>query len=713
MDQLPKPEPGRPWPLGATIEAGGTNFALFSAHAEKVELCLFSESGKETRIALPEMTDQIWHGFVPGVGPGTQYGYRVHGPFKPDQGHWFNPAKLLIDPYARALSGRVAYDPLHVAFSQSKDRLKADRRNSAPVVPKGIVMETGYDWGDDRPPATPWTDTIIYEGHVKGLTRLDETVPAEQRGTFAGMAGPRMLDHLNGLGVTAVELLPVQAFMSEAHLAPKGLVNYWGYNSIGFFAPDPRYGAAGDPDGLLDEFRAMVRRFHSAGIEVLLDVVYNHTAEADHLGPMLAFRGIDNASYYHLVPGNQRHYINDTGVGNTLDTSHPRVMQMVLDSLRYWVKEMHVDGFRFDLAASLGRESHGFDPNGGFLDALRQDPVLARVKLIAEPWDVGPGGYQLGHFPAGMAEWNDRFRDSVRRYWRGDEAVLPDLAARLLGSADVFDHDGRRPWSSINFVTAHDGFTLKDTVSYAHRHNQANGEDGRDGHSENHSANYGMEGASEDPEIEALRQRQMRNIAATLLLAQGTPMLLAGDEIANSQGGNNNAYAQDNETAWIDWQAAGKDDEAFCRFLTYAVQVRKSDPLITHQNFFHGEKVFRNGDRNVAWFTPQGEEKTEQDWRNAHARAIALRLQSPVRTSDGGTEAAATLILLNAHTEEIDFVLPSAPADMIWQRVLDTADPEFRPSREPEGSALVDKSTVTLPVAGRSLVCLHAAGPAQ
>lgn len=711
MAQFSNPEAGRPWPLGATFDGGGTNFALFSAHAEKVELCLFADDGRETRVTLPEMTDQVWHVYLPGTCPGTRYGYRVHGPFRPGHGHWFNPAKLLIDPYARALTGMVEYDPVQVAFSESRSGLKPDRRDSAAAMPKCIVTESGSGRAGDKVPKTPWDDTIIYEGHVKGLTRLDDTVPEEIRGTYAGMAGPRMLDHLAKLGVTAVELLPVHAFMSEAHLKPKGLVNYWGYNSIGFFAPDPRYGGTENPEDMAGEFRAMVQRFHSAGIEVLLDVVYNHTAEADHLGPMLCFRGIDNASYYHLVPGEPRRYINDTGVGNTLDCSHPRVIQMVLDSLRYWVEEMHVNGFRFDLAASLGRESYGFDPNGGFLDALRQDPVLAGVKLIAEPWDVGPGGYQLGRFPCGMAEWNDRFRDTVRRYWRGDEAILPDLAARLLGSADVFDHDGRRPWASVNYVTAHDGFTLKDTVSYAQRHNQANGEEGRDGHPENHSANYGIEGASEDPEIEALRRRQMRNIAATLLLAQGTPMLLAGDEIANSQGGNNNAYAQDNQTSWIDWASAGEDEEAFCRFIAYAVQLRKSDPLISHGRFLHGEEVFENGGRNVSWFTPQGKEKTEQHWRDAHARAVALRLQSPM-DEGRGTVATATLILLNAHTEEIPFTLPAAPRGMAWRRVLDTADPDFRPEVEPGELLPVDCSETILAVGGRSLVCLHAAAAA-
>jgi len=708
VSQYPKPEAGRPWPRGATFDGNGTNFALFSAHAEKVELCLFGDDGQETRIALPEMTDEIWHGYLPGIGPGTRYGYRVHGPFRPEHGHWFNPAKLLIDPYARALSGVVAYDPIQVAFSDARDGPTPDGRDSAATVPKSIVTSPDVDWGDDRPPGTHWGETIIYEGHIKGLTRLDDTLPQEVRGKFAGMAGSRMLDHLNRLGVTAVELLPVHAFMSEAHLKPKGLVNYWGYNSIGFFAPDPRYALSERPEDVLSEFRAMVQRFHSAGIEVLLDVVYNHTAESDHLGPMLAFRGIDNATYYHLVPGDSGRYINDTGVGNTLDCSHPRVMQLVLDSLRYWVEEMHVDGFRFDLATTLGREYYGFDPNGGFIDALRQDPVLARVKLIAEPWDIGPGGYQLGHFPPGMAEWNDRFRDTVRRYWRGDEAVLPELAARLLGSAETFDHHGRRPWASINYVTAHDGFTLKDTVSYAQRHNEANGEDGRDGHPENHSANYGSEGPSGDPEIEALRWRQMRNIIATLLLAQGTPMLLAGDEIANSQAGNNNAYAQDNETSWIDWSGTGEEAEAFCRFVTHAIAVRRSDPLIPYGTFFHGEPAFENGERNVTWFTPQGTEKTEQEWRDAHARAIALRLQAMVDGDGRASGPAATLILMNAHTDEIEFRLPAAPDGLAWRRMLDTADPDSQRLEATGDDDPEEFVAATLPLEGRSLVCLRA-----
>ena len=701
MNLTAKPEAGQPYPLGATWDGNGTNFALFSASAESVELCLFDPQGEETRIPVREMTDHVWHCYLPGLGPGAEYGYRIYGPFDPGEGHWFNPAKLLLDPYARCLTGPVLYDPVLVAHQGHGAEITPDPRDSARAMPRCIVTGPGSD-DHARPlrPGTAWQDTIVYEGHVKGLSQLDGTLPAEARGTFAGLAGPRLLDHLSRLGITAIELLPVQAMMTEAHLVDKGLTNYWGYNSIGFFVPEPRY-LGGDVRSGASEFRAMVDRFHDAGIEVILDVVYNHTAEADELGPMLSFRGIDNASYYRLIPGDRGQYINDTGTGNTLNTSHPRVIQMVMDSLRYWAEDMNVDGFRFDLATALGREANGFDPDAGFFDTLRQDPVLADCKLIAEPWDVGPGGYQLGRFPAGFSEWNDRFRDGVRRFWRGDEGILPDLAARLLGSADVFDHNGRRPWTSVNFVTAHDGFTMRDTVSYKARHNLANGEGGADGHSENYSANYGVEGPSDDAEIEELRWRQMRNMAAALFMSQGTPMWLAGDEIGNSQAGNNNAYAQDNETGWINWTAGHGEEDQFFRFVAHAISVRRSDPLIPFPRFFHGEPVFHNVDRNVAWLAPSGEEMTEGDWTRSSARAIALHLQSPIE-GEGGDTPAATLILLNSEETAVSFRLPNPPDDLAWQRVLDTDDPEFRQATDllPGGTDFT--------AAGRSLAVFRA-----
>jgi glycogen operon protein len=499
--------PGKPYPLGASFDGGGTNFALFSAHADMVELCLFSEQGREmARVTLPERTDEVWHGYLPDVLPGQAYGYRVHGPYAPEQGHRFNPAKLLLDPYARQIVRRLRWSDTLMGYRVGSGRkdLSQDRRDSAHAMPKAIVIDPTFAWGSDRAPATPWTDTVIYEANPRGLTMAHPDIAPAEQGLFAGLASPPVIEHLVKLGITAIELLPVQAFLDEPHLMEKGLTNYWGYNTIGFFAPEPRYLG----DGGILGFQSMVRRLHDAGIEVILDVVYNHTAEGNELGPTLSFRGIDNASYYRLQADNPRYYVNDTGCGNTLDLSHPRVLQMVMDSLRYWVEVMHVDGFRFDLASVLGRESHGFDPFGGFFDAMRQDPVLGRVKLIAEPWDLGPGGYQLGGFPPGFAEWNDRYRDAIRRFWRGDDGMLPDLARSLLGSSDLFENRGRSPLASINFITSHDGFTLEDLVSYDRKHNETNGEDNKDGHDANHSWNHGVEGVTDEPEIISLRARQ-------------------------------------------------------------------------------------------------------------------------------------------------------------------------------------------------------------
>jgi glycogen operon protein len=624
--------PGRPWPLGATFDGGGTNFALFSAHATKVELCLFSEKGREVaRIPLPEWTDEVWHGYLPEIGPGQLYGYRVHGPYAPEEGHRFNPAKLLLDPYAKLIAGRFRWSDALMGYRVGSGRkdLSQDRRDSAHAMPKAVVADTAFAWGDDRPLEIPWRDTVIYEAHPRGLTMRHPDVPIGHRGLFSGLATPPMLDHLTRLGITAIELLPVHAFLDEPHLTDLGLANYWGYNSIGFFAPEPKYLGAG---GLL-EFQSMVRRFHHAGIEVILDVVYNHTAEGSELGPTLSFRGVDNASYYRLQPDEPRYYINDTGCGNTLNTTHPRVVQLIIDSLRYWVEAMHVDGFRFDLATILGRETYGYDPHGGFFDALRQDPVLRRVKLIAEPWDVGPGGYQLGNFPPGFAEWNDRFRDGVRRFWRGDESTLPDLARSLLGSADLFERGGRRPYASVNFVTAHDGFTLADLVSYDQKHNEANGEDNQDGHDGNHSWNHGVEGPTDDPKILDLRARQRRNLIATLLLSQGTPMLLAGDEVLNGQNGNNNAYCQDNEIGWIDWPEAETDRQAASAFTERLIAYRAAHPVLRRTHFLHGRELSPDGAKDVIWVDPDGREKTEEDWANAWERAVGM-----VLVGDAGEE---------------------------------------------------------------------------
>ncbi|MFM2043427.1 MAG: glycogen debranching enzyme GlgX, partial [Pseudomonadota bacterium] len=602
--------PGRAYPLGATWDGFGVNFALFSAHAERVELCLFDETGNREieRVTLPDCTDEVWHGYLPDARPGLLYGYRVHGPYDPCRGHRFNPHKLLLDPYAKALVGGIRWSDAHFAYrvGSAREDLSFDRRDNARGMPKCRVIDPAFTWGPDRPPAVPWADTVIYEAHVRGLTRLHGGVAKPLRGTFAGLAGQPVIDHLKAIGVTAIELLPVHAYADERHLVEKGLRNYWGYASVGFFAPEPAYMSG----RTTREFKTMVARLHDAGIEVILDVVYNHTGEGNHLGPTLSFRGIDNASYYLLNPHDRRFYVDHTGTGNSLNIAHPRVLQMVMDSLRYWVEEMHVDGFRFDLATTLAREPHGYDPGSGFLDAVRQDPVLSRVKLIAEPWDVGPGGYRVGQFPPGWGEWNDRFRDTVRRYWRGDEGMLPELAARLTGSADLFEHGKRKPWASVNYVTAHDGFTLMDTVSYAHKHNEANLEGNRDGHDANFSANYGVEGASDDPAVRALRLRQARNLMATLLLSQGTPMVLGGDELLRTQQGNNNAYCQDNPISWVDWTAGGVDGAEMTAFVARLTALRRAHPVLRRGRFLHGRERSADGIADIAWITPQGMEKT-------------------------------------------------------------------------------------------------------
>jgi isoamylase len=663
---------GRPWPLGASFDGDGTNFAVFSAHATAVELCLFAPlTGHEyARLALPELTDEVFHGYVPGLAPGTAYGFRVHGPYNPEAGHRFNPHKLLIDPYAKALTGRLRASDVMAGYqSFALDDTTFDSRDSAHVVPKALVVDPHLPPLLHSRPDRPWTDTVIYEAHLRGLTMGHPGVPEEARGLYEGLASPAVLDHLVRLGVTAVELLPIQAFIDDSFLTRKGLTNYWGYSPIAYFAPEPRFDRPMRGTGVVERVRAMVDALHAAGIEVILDVVFNHTGEVDQFGPTLSFRGFDNASYYRLNPDRPRYYINDTGTGNTLNVGHPRVTQLVLDSLRHWVTVMGVDGFRFDLATTLAREPHGFDPNGRFLTALRQDPVLSRVKLIAEPWDVGPGGYQVGRFPPGISEWNDRFRDTVRRFWKGDEAIAPELAARLLGSADLYDRHGRRPYASINFVTAHDGFTLADLVAYEQKHNEANLEDNRDGHSHNHSSNHGVEGPTEDPEILALRARQMRNLLATMIFAQGTPMLTAGDEMANSQGGNNNAYCQDNPTGWVDWSdGADPDLPAFVAHLT---ALRRNHPVLRQSRYLHSVRRHRDDMLDVEWVAPSGRDASPDDWHNPAFRCfgVVLRGSALPHLED---EGRALLVLLNAGAERVPFTLPRGRPGMGWQPVLTT-----------------------------------------
>ena len=673
-------EAGSPYPLGPHWDGRGVNFALFSAHATRVELCLFDRTGRRelSRVELREQTDEVWHGYLPDARPGLLYGYRVHGPYQPQHGHRFNPNKLLLDPYAKALYGAIQWSDAHYGYRVGSNRedLSFDRRDNARGMPKCRVVETAFTWQADRRPQVSWPDTIIYECHVRGLTiARDQTIPTQLRGTFAALGASATIDYLVKLGITAVELLPVHAIADERHLLKLGLRNYWGYNSIGFFAPEPRYLAT----GLLSEFKTMVRCLHDAGIEVILDVVYNHTAEGNHLGPTLSFRGIDNASYYRLVHGNERYYVNDTGTGNTLNLSHPRVLQMVMDSLRYWVQEMHVDGFRFDLCTTLARESYGFDPGAGFLDAVRQDPVLSRVKLIAEPWDVGPGGYQVGNFPPGWAEWNDKYRDCLRRFWRGDDGMLPELATRLAGSSDLFGNRGRRPWASVNFITSHDGFTLADLVSYEEKHNEANGEGNRDGHSANYSENYGQEGPTDDAQILATRRRQCRNLLASLFFSQGTPMLLAGDELGRTQRGNNNAYAQDNKIGWVNWGDVTSEDEELLAFTRQLIALRKGHACFRQPLFLHGSNATANGIKDIVWINPRGTEQTYEDWQDVHSKCIGLQLNA-ASPPDGVAEIV--LVVMNAGESAVPFTLPAPSGTGTWRVLLDTAHPMTR-DRQP------------------------------
>ncbi len=667
--------PGKPYPLGATWDGEGVNFALFSEHAEGVELCLFDNNGRRElhRVLMREQTDQVWHCYLPEARPGLAYGYRVHGPYKPGEGLRFNPHKLLVDPYAKQIQGDMRWSDAHFGYriGHRNEDLSFDRRDSAPGMMKGVVVDAAFTWGADRPPRIPWHESIIYEVHTKGFTYQHPDVPPGLRGTYAGMATAPIIDYLRNLGITAVELMPVHCFVDDRSLVERGLRNYWGYNTIGFFAPEPRYSATGS----LNEFKTMVKSLHSAGIEVILDVVYNHTAEGNQMGPTLSFRGIDNQVYYRAAE-NPRYYTDYTGTGNTLNMQHPRVLQLIMDSLRYWVMEMHVDGFRFDLAATLARELHEVDRLGAFLDIIHQDPILSQVKLIAEPWDLGEGGYQVGKFPVGWAEWNDRYRDAVRSYWKGDGGQIGELAYRITGSSDLYARSGRRPYASVNFVTAHDGFTLADLVSYNEKHNDANGEGNRDGTDNNRSWNCGVEGPTEDPAINELRAKQKRNFLATLFFSQGVPMLLAGDAIGHTQRGNNNAYCQDNDLSWIDW-AEGSRDTQLLKFVRQVIALRKNHPVFRRRNFFQGRSIKGAGVKDILWLKPDGSEMTDEEWGQESARSLGVFLagEGLEEQDDRGQPVTDQnfLLLMNAHHEQVPFQLPTLASGMVWVALIDTS----------------------------------------
>jgi len=694
--------PGAPYPRGATWDGEGVNFALFSEHAEKVELCLFDPTGQHEvqRIVLREQTDLIWHCYLPEARPGLLYGYRVHGPYDPQRGHRFNPNKLLIDPYARDIAGPLDWSDAHFGYRVGAGDDVPDTRDNARQMPKCRVTDPAFSWGDDRSPNIPFHEMVIYELHVRGFTIEHPDVPPALRGTYAGLATAPVIAHLKRLGVTSVELMPTHSFVDDRHLVDQGKRNYWGYNSIGYFAPDQRYSASRSPK----EFKTMVKTLHSAGIEVILDVVYNHTAEGHHLGPTLSFKGIDNSVYYRLQPDNPRFYRDYTGCGNTLNLEHPRVLQLVMDSLRYWVQEMHVDGFRFDLAASLGREQHAVNHFGAFFDILHQDPILSRVKLIAEPWDLGEGGYQVGNFPLGWAEWNDRYRDCMRAFWRGDGGKIGEFATRITGSSDLYARNGRRPYASVNFITAHDGFTLRDLVSYDKKHNESNGEDNRDGTDNNLSWNCGMEGESSDPEILALRARQKRNLLATLLLSQGVPMLLAGDEMGRSQRGNNNAYCQDNPISWVNWQLSAEDRELL-DFVGRLIRLRHRHPVFRRRNFFQGRPIRGTGIKDIHWIKPDGSEMSDAEWSRDYARSLGVFLSGDalgeVDRHGLSIQDNNFIVLFNAHAERIDFVLPILCAGCAWQVELDT---HYHAGLEPDGAYAGGES---YPLEGRTLTLLR------
>lgn len=679
--------PGKSYPLGATWDGAGVNFALFSENATKVELCLFDsvdDKQEAVRIELPEQTDMVWHGYFPDLQPGQLYGYRVHGPYDPANGHRFNPNKLLLDPYARAIGRDLTWDDSMFAYrlGDPEADLSFDDRDSAAFAPLAVVIDEAFTWGDDSHPDVPWHKTIIYEMHVKGFTKQHPGVPEHLQGTYAGIVSEEALNHLKKLGVTTIELMPIHYFLNDRHLVDQGLTNYWGYNTMGFFAPDPRYSAGGPGADSVVEFKRMVRALHSNGFEVILDVVYNHTAEGNHMGPMVSLRGIDNSCYYRTVHNDRRYYMDYTGCGNTLNMQEPRVLQLIMDSLRYWVQEMHVDGFRFDLASALARELHEVDKLGAFFDIIHQDPVLSRCKLIAEPWDLGEGGYMVGNFPVLWTEWNGKYRDAIRNFWRGDGSALSEMSTRLCGSSDLYERSGRRPYASINFLTAHDGFTLQDLVSYNEKHNDANMEGNNDGHNDNLSNNYGWEGPTDDPGINAFREKQKRNLIATLLLSQGVPMIRSGDELSQTKGGNNNTYCQDNPLTWLDWEL-DESKEKFLDFVCRIIQLRLTEPVLQRRRFFHGRPIRGSDILDVSWFDPSGAEMSDEAWTSGWVRCIGVRLAGDLigDVDEVGEEITGStlLILLNAHDEEILFTLPERKPNHHWELLFDTSDDTLGP----------------------------------
>jgi isoamylase len=705
--------PGRPYPLGPTWDGAGVNFAIFSEHATKVELCLFDshEDVKEaTRITLPERTDMVWHGYLPDAEPGQVYGYRVYGPFDPGNGHRFNHHKIVLDPYAKAIGRVWQWDDSLFGYPMGRDDLALDDRDNAEFCPLGAVLDTAFTWGDDRSPHTPWHKTLIYEAHVRGTTIKHPDVPEDRRGTYAGLASEPFINHLLDLGVTALEILPVHFHMDDRHLTDRGMNNFWGYNTLNFFAPHPQYASKHSPRKSVQEFKVMVRSLHAAGIEVILDVVYNHTCEGNQLGPTLSWRGVDNASYYRLVADDRRYYSDFTGCGNTLNMTSPRVLQMIMDSLRYWVIEMHVDGFRFDLASTLARELHDVDRLGAFFDIIHQDPILSQVKLIAEPWDVGPGGYQVGNFPVLWTEWNGKYRDSVRRFWKGEGRLASELATRLAGSSDLYEGDGRNPYASINFITAHDGFSLQDLVSYDHKHNDANGEGNRDGSDDNFSWNCGAEGPTDDPGIIALRERQKRNLFATLLFSQGVAMIYGGDELSRTKGGNNNTYCQDNDLTWFDWELDDRK-KAFLNFCQQCTRIWKEQPAMQRRKFFSGRSIRGGNIKDISFFEPSGKEMSDAAWNDPSVKCLGVRLAGDLINEvdeRGETVKGDTLLLmLNAHWEEIPFTLPETTGGDIWETLIDTAEPDR------SSAVFARQEKETFPLYGRSLALLRTIRPEE
>jgi isoamylase len=699
--------PGSPYPLGATWDGNGVNFALFADNATAVELCLFKNDGYEpdsVRIKMRERTHQIWHAYVPDIGPGQLYGYRVHGPYEPEQGHRYNPNKVLIDPYAKAIAGTINWNDALFGYQigHADEDLSFSELDSAEFIPKSVVIDDNFDWSGDKLPKVPYHRSVIYETHVKGFTKLHPKIPKEIQGTYAALGHPVTIEYLKALGITAVELMPVHHFVSDRYLNEKGLSNYWGYNTIGYFAPDVRYCSSGTMGQQVKEFKQMVKELHKAGIEVILDVVYNHTAEGNEKGPTLSFKGIDNAAYYRLTDQNKRYYMDYTGTGNTLNANLPNVLRLMMDSLRYWIQQMHVDGFRFDLAATLARELHEVDRLSSFFDIIHQDPIISQVKLIAEPWDIGEGGYQVGNFPPGWSEWNGKYRDCVRDYWRGADSMLGEFAARFTGSPDLYQGDYRRPTASINFITAHDGFTLHDLVSYNEKHNEANGEDNKDGESHNRSWNCGAEGPTDDAEINALRARQKRNFLTTLFLSQGVPMIVAGDEIGRTQQGNNNAYCQDNEVSWVDWKNADSD---LLQFTQKLIELRLNHPVFCRRRWFQGQPIRGVGVEDIAWFLPEGSEMTEEHWKNDFAKSLGVFLNGSSLHAVGAKGEQIRddhfYVIFNAHYEPLDYRLPSAKYCEKWTKILDTSENFIDEKTE------IYKAGEMIKVDARSILLLH------